>query len=93
MPSGFDNARNALGYEQLTGLTSAKALTGQAGARVALIEVEGADVRWRDDGTSPTASVGMVLLEDTGMVYVSDPSKLKFIEVSATAKVNVSYYA
>lgn len=92
MPTAYDPSRNPLGYEQLTGLTSAKALTGQSGARFCLIEVEGADVRWRDDGTSPTASVGMVIKADGGIVYSADPSKLKFIEVSATAKVNVSYY-
>lgn len=88
-----DSPRHPLGYEQLTGISSAKALTGQSGARLAIISVEGAAVRWRDDGTNPTTTVGMRLADGGGFIYASDPTALKFIEETGTAKVNVSYYA
>lgn len=82
-----------LGYEQITGLSSAKGLTPPAGARFALIQAESQIVRWRDDGTNPTASVGMMIAATADMVYTGDLSKIKLIEATVSAKVNVSYYA
>lgn len=81
-----------LGYQQLTSLASAAALTVPTGARLALVQVESADVRWRDDGTNPTTSVGMLLKNGAGLVYDGSLSALRLIEVSASAKVNVAYY-
>ncbi len=48
-----------LGYQQITGapMTAGTGLTVPAGATMALISVSGATMRWRDDGTAPTASV------------------------------------
>ena len=80
------------GYEQITGLSSVKTLTVPADAQFALIQVESKDVRWRDDGTDPTASVGMLLLANQDIWYANDLSKLKFIETAASAKLNVAYY-
>jgi len=82
----------ALGYQQITSLSSAAALTVPTGARLALIQVESADVRWRDDGTNPTASVGMVLDAGTLLLYDSALSAIRFIETVASAKLNISYY-
>jgi hypothetical protein len=87
-----------LGYQQITSLGSAVGLTVPSGATCALIQSELFDVRWRDDGTNPTASVGMLLtaldVEHPGsaMWYVGDLTKLKFIEASAGAKLDISYY-
>lgn len=82
-----------LGYEQLTSFSSAKALQSvPAGAKVVVLNPETKSVRWRDDGTSPTTSVGMVIAAGEYFTYTGDPSALVFIEVSATAKLNVSYY-
>ena len=58
------------GYQQITDLSSSVGLTvptvtpeGLNGKPVfALIIAEGAPIRWRDDGTAPTASVGMPLV-------------------------------
>ena len=49
------------GYQRITSLSASTALTVPTGARLALIEAEGVAIRWRDDGTAPTASVGMTL--------------------------------
>ncbi len=84
--------RTALGYEQLTSLTTATALTPPAGATLAVISVEGAAVRYRDDGTAPTATVGMPLAISQQFTYSGDFSKLEFIGQAAGAILNVSFY-
>lgn len=80
------------GYQQITSLSAAAGLTVPSGARVAVIQAETQAVRWRDDGTDPTASVGQVLAAGADMVYTGDLSAIKFIEATASAKLNVSYY-
>lgn len=81
------------GYEQITTLSSATALTVPTGSRVALITCETQNVRWRDDGTNPTASVGQLLTTGVGLFYDGDLAAIKFIETTASAKLNVCYYA
>lgn len=89
-----DGLLTALGYEQVTGLSTAKALTVPSGARYALLQAEGKNIRWRDDGTAPTSTVGMVLTAgDPGFWYNGDAlAALSFVEVESTAVLNVSYY-
>lgn len=84
--------KTPLGYEQITDLSSAAALSPPAGAALALIVVEGQAVRWRDDGTSPTAGVGMTLAVGTLLEYGGSLSAIEFIEQAAGAKLNASYY-
>lgn len=91
-----------MGFEQMTSLAAAVNLTTPRGplatdtsksvARIAIIQAEGANVRWRDDGTNPTASVGMRLMADRDMLYQGDLSAIKFIQEAGGAKLNVSYY-
>jgi hypothetical protein len=81
-----------MGYEQLTALSSAKETTVPPGSRMAIINCDTQDVRWRDDDTAPTASVGMYLAAGVDLLYVGNLSSLQFIEVIASAKVNISYY-
>jgi len=90
-----------MGYQQITSLSSAASLTvpartpngSAASPRLALLQCESQSVRWRDDGTSPTASVGMILnVGDQPYPYDGDLNKIKFIETAASAKLNVSYY-
>lgn len=82
-----------LGYEQITNLNTVKALDPPQGATYAVIDAETQNVRWRDDGVDPTASVGKRLIKDAGdLVYDGDLTTIRFIETSASAKLNVSYY-
>ena len=82
-----------LGYVQITSLSAAVGLgTVPDGARIALIHAEAKDVRWRDDGTDPTSTVGMTLVAGADFLYTGDFSAIKFIETAASAKLNVSYY-
>jgi|TARA_R110000868_G_scaffold27465_1_gene104189 hypothetical protein len=82
-----------LGYQRITSLSSATALTVPTGATRALIVAESQAVRWRDDGTDPTASVGMPVATSTYLSYDGDLSRIKFIEQTASATLNVTYYA
>ncbi len=81
-----------LGYQQITSLSSAKTLSPPAGAVAAVIYVEAKDVRWRDDGTAPTASVGIPVASGRAFQYAADLSAISFIEQASGAILNVSYY-
>jgi len=82
-----------LGYQQITSLSSATALTVPAGSSYAVIRAQTQAVRWRDDGTSPTASVGIPLGTSDTLVYDGNLSAIKFIEQAASAALNVAYYS
>ena len=81
------------GYQQVTSLSAVKALTIPEDAEIAVIQAESQNVRWRDDGIGPTASVGMQLAAGRDMLFTSKLSAVRFIEEAASAKLNVSYYA
>ncbi|ANS03302.1 hypothetical protein [uncultured Mediterranean phage uvDeep-CGR2-KM19-C37] len=92
-----DSALGAEGYQQITAVDNATAqglTVGGVGTR-ALIEVQDADVRWRDDGSDPTATVGMRLAAGDSLWYNgADLTAIKFISQSGTdAILNVSYYS
>lgn len=96
MASGMpvvDGILAPVGYQQITSLSAAAALTVPETAKIAIIIAESKSVRWRDDGTNPTATVGMPLAVDAPLVFNGNLSALRFIETSASAKLNVSYYA
>ena len=84
----------AVGFEQITSLSSSAALTVPSGATIAVVQVEGMDVRWRPDGatTNPTASVGMLLPAGAERVFDGGLASVRFIRVAAGAALNVSYY-
>lgn len=90
-----------LGYQQITSLSSSTGLTvpqvdlnGLAcKPSIAIITAEAQAVRWRDDDVAPTATVGMPLATGVTLQYDGDLTKIKFIEQTAGAKLNISYYA
>lgn len=87
-----------LGFQQIavltasTGLTVPGASTGILPARMAIIHAEAQPVRWRDDGVAPTATVGMRLQPGQELKYDGDLNAIRFIEETASAKINISYY-
>lgn len=91
LPINFESA----GAAQF-GLTVATAtqLTVPAGTKVAMIQVEPntSPVRYRDDGTNPTASVGMYLSPGATFAFSGDFAKLSFTAVSGSPTLNVLYY-
>jgi hypothetical protein len=91
------NLARPLGCKQITGLNAVKTLADTTAipplARFALLQAETQNIRWRDDGTDPTASVGMILTAgDPPFLYDGDLAAIEFLEASASAKLNVSFY-
>ena len=82
-----------VGYQQITVLSGAVNLTVPNGARFARIVAEAQAVRWRDDANAPTATIGMPLAVGTELTYDGNLAAIQFIEQTASAKLNVSYYA
>ena len=84
------------GYKQIDSATlaTAQSLTVPAGSTCALVQAEAIAVRWRDDGTDPTASVGEKVIAE-GDIWVEGAARLaafRVIRTVAGADVNVSYY-
>ena len=90
---GLKSTTVCLGYQQITSLSSATNLTVPAGATMAVIVPEGQNVRWRDDGTAPTATVGMPVYVGAVLNYDGDLKKVQFIQQASGGILNISYYA
>ena len=89
MPTVVSGAQYSL--DVTTG--SAVTLTVPSGATHALITVEDADVRFTEDGSTPTTgAAGNGLVLAAGFIgELALPNALKFIAVTATAELNVTY--
>lgn len=83
--------RNPLGYQQLS-VSTAASLTVPAGADFATIRCSTANTRWRDDGSAPTASVGVPLNAGEVLSYDGKLGAIQFIAQSGTATLDISYY-
>lgn len=88
------------GYvQQAMATTVAAGLSGvaaaiTAGAKYAVIEPEGQNVRWRADGTNPSATVGNPLLIGQQLTYAAtDLANLAFCAMVTGATLNINYYA
>lgn len=86
-----------LGYCQLTSMSSSTGLASCAGgvpatATVAQLCVEAQAVRYRDDGTAPTATIGMPAAAGTCFPISGNLSAIRFIQSTAGAILNVSFY-
>ena len=86
----------ALGYAQVAagGLNSAIALPSiPAGAQVAIIKPATQAIRFRDDGTDPTASVGYPVAVGAEYIYsASSLGAVKLIASTAGAALDILYY-
>lgn len=84
----------ALGYQQigLAADTVSAAPVPPPGTSVALMKIEGAPVRYRDDGVDPTQSVGMPLSIGESIVYDAVMLDMRLIGQQAGAIVNIAYY-
>ena len=84
----------ALGYTQVTGLSASTGLSIPAGTTLILVTPETQAVRWRDDGTAPTGSVGYPLPVGAELRYIAEQmAALRFIEQLPSAKLNVVFYS
>lgn len=85
------------GYQQLSLSSAAIAtLTVPAGAQVALITVSTNAVRFRDDGSNPSTTTGVLLPVTTAGLpfeYAGALAALAFSWTGANATIDISYYA
>jgi hypothetical protein len=86
----------SLGYQQSTSLSTSAAVNLPnipSNAASYLLSVESAGVRWRDDGTDPTSSVGQPVAAGQALCYGNDPHSVRIIGQTGTPTINVTYYA
>lgn len=86
-----------LGYCQLSTLSASVLLSSCAGgipsgSTIALIQAEAQAIRYRDDGTAPTAAVGLPVAAAGSFLYSGPLNRLRFIEQTSGAKLNVLFY-
>lgn len=89
------------GFQQITAATLASSTgltipTGSDGLEpdFCIVHPDTQNVRWRDDGAAPTASVGMRLLVGAERIIEGQAAMkaVRFIVETAGANLNVSYY-
>lgn len=92
-------AEKVLGYFQLSGVAAATGFAAIAGGSIPdgteFVEVTvGAQaVRWRGDGTNPTAAVGMPLAVGSTRFFTQQQlSAVRFIEQVAGAVLDCTFY-
>jgi hypothetical protein len=86
-------ALTPLGYQQITDLSAAVALTVPLGTVYVIFKPNTQAIRYRDDGTDPTASVGYPVAAGAEYIYTGAcPTALKLIQTTASATLDVLYY-
>ena len=83
------------GFQQITSLSTSTSFTVPTailGSDFAYVTCEGQAVRWRDDGTDPTASIGHRLAVNGVLEYDGPLTEIEFIEEASGAILNISYY-
>jgi len=84
-----------LGFQQFTGSTTgtAQGLTVPTGASIAYMTGEVQAVRYRDDGTAPTTSVGILIpVSQLPFIYTGPLTNFQFIGAVGGSILNISYY-
>lgn len=91
--------RKCLGYQQISAgtLAASTALTlptlspGESVGYL-MVQANGGIVRWRADGTAPTASVGMSIPDGGELNFVGDITKIRFILSTSAPVLDVSFF-
>jgi hypothetical protein len=81
-----------LGYQQITSLAAATALTFPAGTGKIILRPAAQAVRFRADGTNPTASVGFpIQVGERFELETSSLNAFRVIEQAGSAALEVLY--
>lgn len=92
-PGGGVYVYTPLGCYQITSMVTAQNLpTVPAGATLISLSVENAAVRLRDDGTAPTASIGLLLPIGGPWPYSGSLTAVQFIQVTGGAIIDYCSY-
>lgn len=86
-----------LGYCQLTSIDASTLISScaggiPAGATSAVFTPEAQAIRYRDDGTAPSTTVGMPAVVNVPITYTGTLSKVRVISQTAGAKLNILFY-
>ncbi len=73
-------------------VSTATGLTAPAGATIATICVESASVRFRDDGATPTATIGAPVAAGSCFQYSGPLGAIQFVAQSGSPTLDVLYY-
>jgi hypothetical protein len=88
-----DDTVTPVGFEKLAVSSTAVAFASvPARATSCLLVCETNAVRFRSDGTNPTATDGVPIAAGQPLTYNGDPSALKFIRQSADATIQAEFY-
>lgn len=89
----------SLGYVQSSAVDAATTIASlfpggviPSGTQLLLVQPQTQAIRWRDDGTAPTASIGYPLAVGAELRYTGQTAKLQVISQTAGAIVNVVAY-
>jgi hypothetical protein len=98
MQNGFRSER-CLGHAQfavgaINNAVLLSTITGgiPAGTALALIQCTAQAVRWRADGTAPTAAIGQPLAIGAELRLTSDFARIQFIAQAAGAILDVAFF-
>lgn len=81
------------GFQEITDLSVALFLEVPDSSVVAVIQNQSdVNIRYRDDGTAPTATTGMILYPGETYPYEASIDSIQFIQEESGAKLAVSYY-
>ena len=96
MNKTFSLSAQGKGYESITVGAAAVGLTAAtyAGKQGCFITLETTNVRFRYDGTNPTAAEGHLFYIGQSLHFLNSAvlSKIKFISTGANATIRVTYY-
>lgn len=90
--------RRPVGYKQITSLATAVGLTlpnAPAGTQIGAAIIQNnttGTVRWRDDGTAPTSTVGMLIPAGGELDYFGEMTAIQFVSASGSPILDISYY-
>ena len=100
MPTDIQHLRT-VAYESVTvsttsvGLTLARFINTVPAVTGAIISVDTAPIRWRDDGTAPTSSEGHFAIPTGEPIIITHPTRLNNFrtirQASTDATIRVSY--
>jgi hypothetical protein len=86
-------------YHQSNTVTTAQTLATIAGITIpdsvksALVSVETQAVRYREDGTNPTAAIGHLIAAGGSITFdAATLRRVKLIQATATAVINITFY-
>lgn len=80
------------GYQQITSLSASTPLIVPDGSVFAMITPSTQAIRYRDDGTAPTATIGYPIAVGQTLKYTGGLTAIRLIQQTASASVDIAYY-